>query len=113
MSSLVHPPASDLPPGATAWALVNNVAMRTGKKVRTIESWCEKGLLHSITLAGGYGGVWVAIRADGWPVDGPNVKGYQDKRSDSARARASKLADSRTRAAAPASGPARRSKRSA
>lgn len=92
---MTTPPVSMLPPGAECWSIVNDVAIRTGKDVRTIENWCEMGLFHSTKLAGGYGGVWVAVTADGWPVDGPGVAEYQQRRSDSARRRAAALAKQR------------------
>jgi hypothetical protein len=89
------PPLSALPQGAARWEIVNEVAIRTGKDVRTIESWCEKGLFHSIDLAGGYGGVWVAVTADGWPVNGPGVAAYRQRRSEAARLRAAAIAAKR------------------
>jgi hypothetical protein len=76
------PPRELLPPGATRWALLNDVAIRTGKAVRTIREWCAAGLLHSTSLVGGYGGVWVAALADGWPVNGPNVESYREHRKN-------------------------------
>ncbi|KFE60102.1 hypothetical protein [Hyalangium minutum] len=66
---------------------MNEVAIRLQRDVRTVEHWCERGLLHSTALAGGYGGVWVAVTDEGWPVDGPNVKAYSETRSEACRQR--------------------------
>ena len=85
MSTTHTPPVFALPPGAKRWDSANNVAIRTGKSVRTIESWCAKGLLHSASLAGSYGGLWVAVVEDGWPLNGPGVEAYRKQRSASAR----------------------------
>jgi hypothetical protein len=74
------PPTELLPPGATGWALVNDVAIRTGKTVRTVRGACEAGLFHFVTLAGGYLGTWIAVREGGWPVDGPKVAAYREHR---------------------------------
>ena len=83
----MSPPLSLLPPLAAKWDVVNEVAIRLGRDVRTVESWCEKGLLHTLKLAGGYGGIWVAVTADGWPLDGPNVSAYSERRSEQCRQR--------------------------
>lgn len=66
---------------------MNEVAIRIKRDVRTIEHWCERGLLHSTALAGGYGGVWVAVTDEGWPMDGPNVEAYSETRSEVCRQR--------------------------
>lgn len=78
-------PSNPLPPGADRWALVNDVAVTTGKRVETILAWCRKGLFHIATLAGGYGGTWVAVAEHGWPVDGPGIAAYRAQRQVQAR----------------------------
>lgn len=101
----MFPPSSLLPPGASRWEVVNEVAIRLKRGVRTIESWCARGLLHSESLAGGYGGVWVAVTAEGWPIKGPNVDAYSAQRSKVCRDREA------TRRAARASEPKKKTTR--
>ncbi|KFE60103.1 hypothetical protein [Hyalangium minutum] len=96
------PPLELLPPGAQAWALLNDVAIRTGKEVRTVRNACEQGLFHSIGLAGGYLGIWVAVREGGWPVDGPKVQEYRAHRSARAKVGQPKATAAATRARAKA-----------
>jgi hypothetical protein len=84
---MTSPPASLLPAGAARWEIVNEVSIRLGRDLRTVESWCEKGLLHSLSLAGGYGGLWVAVTGEGWPLDGPRVQAYREHRSELCRKR--------------------------
>jgi hypothetical protein len=78
-------PRVALPPGAARWETPNEVAIRYEKTVRAIKDWCRVGLIFSTRLAGGYGGVWVAVAADGVPLDGPRVTDYRAQRSRAAR----------------------------
>ena len=102
------PPASLLPAGAGRWEVVNEVAIRLGRDVRTVESWCEKGLLCCEALAGGYGGVWVAVTAEGWPINGPKVQSYRQHRSELCRQREAARRAAREAAAPPKKSRSRR-----
>jgi hypothetical protein len=96
---MFSPPLSLLPPGAARWDVVNEVAIRLGRDVRTILSLCRKGLLHSYSMAGGYLGIWVAVTVEGAPVDGPKVESYREHRSNVSRQREARLRAAREAAA--------------
>jgi hypothetical protein len=78
---LLKPPASWLPPGASDWATVEDVAIALGKDVRTVKDWCAKRLVHCQELAGGYGGRWISVAEGCWPINGPGVDDYRAQRS--------------------------------
>lgn len=83
----LSPPMSRLPPGAAKWATVEDVAIFTKKEVRTIKRWCERGLFFVFELAAGFGGRWVAVDADSWPLTNPSgAQVYRERRSASSRA---------------------------
>jgi hypothetical protein len=77
----LKPPASLLPAGACDWATVEDVAIALRKDVRTVKDWCAKRLVHSMGLAGGYAGRWIAVAEGCWPIDGPGVEDYRSHRS--------------------------------
>lgn len=74
-----------LPPGAARWESPNDVAFRLEKPVRYIRELYARGLLAGIHLAGGYGGIWLAVSESGVVLDGPRVAAYREQRSKSAR----------------------------
>lgn len=82
----MKPPASLLPPGASDWVLLEDMARGLNKDVRTIKLWCERQLVHVAELAGGIGGRWIAVIEGYWPVANPaGVEAYRKQRSASAR----------------------------
>ncbi|HVG57670.1 MAG TPA: hypothetical protein VNA24_03895 [Hyalangium sp.] len=96
MQPPLMPPLSRLPQGATSWATVEDVAIRTRKEVRTIKHWCALGLFFVEVLAGGYGGTWVAVDADTWPLtNAAGAKLYREARSASSRVGARASVESR------------------
>jgi len=78
-------PKVSLPPGAARWESPNEVAFRLGKPVRYIRQLYARGLIAGWHLAGGYGGIWLAVSEDGVVLDGPKVAAYREQRSKSAR----------------------------
>lgn len=94
MSRLVPP--VPLPPGAVGWATVEDVAIVTKKEVRTIKRWCDAGLFHSVDLAAGYGGRWIAVGAGTWPVTNQEgAAAYRKRRGAAARVGSAKSVEAR------------------
>jgi hypothetical protein len=82
----IKPPSSRLPPGATDWVLLEDMARGLNKDVRTIKLWCDRQLVYVEELAGGVGGRWIAVAEGCWPISNPaGVTAYRQKRSASAR----------------------------
>lgn len=82
----LSPPASRLPSGASSWILLEELAKVLQKEVRTIRLWCSRQLVYCEALAGGIGGVWIAVADGYWPIPNPaGVDAYRKRRSASAR----------------------------
>lgn len=78
----LSPPDSLLPPGASSWILLEELAKVLRKDVRTLKRWCTRQLVYCEPLAGGAGGFWIAVTDSYWPLSNPTgAAAYRQYRS--------------------------------